>query len=406
MSDIAEKPPTFQETMSNWRSGLGELDTPSSDEPTPEPIAEPAAPAVPAKPPAPVKPTDKPAPEPAPAETGKDDESKWPRSAKDWDAFKTKRKEKEEILTKERAEIAKERDTIKGELESTRKEIEKLKGQGPSPELDTLKKERDDYAQRLRMLKVEKDPKFEAHFNGRTNAQLDMAKRIVGTESAERITQILKLPDSTQRDQQLEEAMVGLSTIQQNRLGSVVNSLAQIEQERESEISRWRENGEALEKQEKVELEKRQTEYKQSWEKGFTSMVTQASDPKDGLYIFQKREGNDPETTAWNTSVDERIDRAKALVFNQDNKPETLAKAALYASGFPEILKWGKLMGEENTKLKEQIKALSAANPGLTQGENKPSGDPDNKRIEHKPGTNPFEASKAWMTGIMGDLKR
>lgn len=359
--------------------------------PPPEPKApEPAAP---------------PAPEPpklavtAPAEPAKpaaeDDESKWPRSAKDWDAFKAKRKERETALSKERDDIKAERDRLN-------EEITTLKGQGPSPELETLKKERDEYEQQLRLHAVENHPKFKAYFDGKTNAQIELAKRIVGTDNADAISKALALPEGDYRDAKIQEVFDTLSPLQQSRLGSVTNALSEIQAERQTEVARSRENFEKMQTEQKTAQERTAAESNKAAQDAVNDALAKAQDPKTGLFLFQKQEGNE----AWNKEVDSRIAGFKHLATGPATREQRI-QACRDAAAFPAVLRYAQERDAEIAKLTAQVKSLSAVQPSPGgKGNATPENNGTPVPIKINSGSRPMEASKAWIANIQGEWLR
>lgn len=328
-----------------------------------------------------------------PAKTEEPPEEKWPRSAKDWDAFKSKRKEKEEALVKER-------DAIKTEKDALSKEIETLKKQGPSPELDGLKKERDALSERLRLVDVERHPKFQAYFENKTTAQLELAKRIVGTESAEAMVKALQMPDGSAKELQLEQLTSGLSMLKQSQLGSIITALDQIQSEKQQAINDAKTNYEEMTKSEKTKAIKQQQDQTAFVEKTFNDMLSKAQDTKEGSFLFQKREND----SAWNAEVDQRIAVAKQL-FTGQSKPEQLAQASFYAAALPAMLQTYMKEKEASTKeiesLKAQVAKLTSANPNLANGERSNNGDMAHSRTPIKPGTSPGDVTRSWVKSFI-----
>lgn len=382
-------------SLSGWMDAIGQMDTPPVETPPVTPPAE--KPAVPPVETPPTSPVEKP-PEPPPVEKPvtppvESDEDKWPRSAKDWEARKSKQNER-------LAAVQKERDAIKVERDSVKAEIEKLKQQGPSPELDSLKKERDELSERLRLVDVREHPKFKAYFDNKFNSQYELAKRIVGQESATAIVEALQMPEGISKEQRIEELTAGLSNMKQAQLGGVLTSLAQITQERDSEIANSKSNYEKFYQENEANAKKAAADRIQLVEKTFSEQVKRAQDPKEGMFLFQKRDGDD----AWNKSVDDRVTVAKSL-FAGTNKPEVLANASMYAASFPAVLQWAKEQHETVKKLEAQVKSLSAASPTVQGGDKKPA-DGAPKRVEIKKAMNPMEAASAWVNTIQPEWQR
>jgi hypothetical protein len=323
------------------------------------------------------------APKEQPKPATEDEEKKWPRNAKDWEAYKKADKERLESVQRERDEIKAERDRVKSE-------IEQLKKSGPSPELESLKKEKAELDEQLRLVAVQNHPKFKAYFDNKVGAQLELAKRIVGTEREKQIVDLLSAPDGPLRDKQLEELSETLNSLQQGRLAGVINNITQIQAERESEIAKARENYDQLQKQQQESTLKQQ----QDFQRLFDSTIKLATDPKDGNPAFQKREGDD----AWNTDVDQRLETAKTLLFGNP-KPEVITKAALAAVAYPAVLKQLQSTIQENESLKGQLKELQTAAPKLQTGKSSETTTTGTRQTPvSKPGhTDPMSAVGNWM---------
>src|SRR6185436_674496 len=179
-----------------------------------------------------------------------------------WDAYKAKHREKEITLTKER-------DTTKNELAKIKEEIELLKKSGPSPELDALRKERDELSDRLRVVAVEQHPKFKQYFENKTNEQLELAKEIVGNGKSDEIVSLLKQPDSQWRRQRIEELTVEMSPLQQSQLAGVMLNLSTINRERQGALAGAKETYEKMVKDQQDNAAKQATEQKSKLERAF-----------------------------------------------------------------------------------------------------------------------------------------
>lgn len=107
--------------------------------------------------------------------------------------------------------------------------------------LADLEKEREDLSERLRVADVERHPKFQQYFEGKTKALTDAAKGIVGAEHAGKLERILKVADDESRTQMLDELMGELTPARAARLGAVVSDLELLQQEKVAEIGKAKE---------------------------------------------------------------------------------------------------------------------------------------------------------------------
>ena len=368
------------EALSSWMGDLGTLEPTPDDAPTGKPSPENPAPAAPAAAPAaPAKPADKPTPDDAPpADVGED---RWPRNADHWKKFLAVRDEN----YRKRDERIK---ALEAEVKAREERLSAFKDAVDPKEHETVRSERDKLSETLRLAAVEKHPRFVQYYDGKVNAQVELAKRLVGGEKAEAVATLLKAPDTEWRSQQLEALMGDLSPMQQSRLGSVLNSLEEIRAEREGEVARAREDYEKATTKAQAEAKARSESARSEAENLFGSVVkaAQAENP-----IFQPRDGDE----AWNKAVAERVTEAKRLMFEQ-HKPDVLAKAALNAVAYPALLESYQSLLSEIDKLKAQVTQLSSASPGIARREGeRANGHP--AAAPAKPGSRPMEAARSWM---------
>ncbi len=315
-------------------------------------------------------------------------DDKWPRTADAWKARKAAQ-----------VKIVKERDEKINELS---KQIESLNqqitGSTTSKELEAIKKERDELSERIALLNVAEHPKFKAHFDGRRNTQLEIAKKILG-DQAGRFESLVNLPEGEYKDSQLEELVSGLGTIAQGRIANVINSLAQIDAERSNEIANWKQNRQRIEAEETTQRETATNKRKEELavlNKEFEGAIAKAQDKENGFPAFVKRENDE----AWNTKVDKRIEYAKALFSGQIDKP-TAFQAIINAAAFDGVIGQNLDLIKENARLNEVIKGMKAASPTITGGQPEAGGDGETASDEEvKEGMTPQQASAAYFKGI------
>ena len=316
----------------------------------------------------PVPPAEKPTTPPttpAPATSAAPVEVKIPRTAKDWDAYKIAERRR---LEEKETEIA----NVRKELEEARKAPPVAAIADDDPRILIHKKTADELSERLRLVDITQHPKFKEYYDSKVNAQVDLAKRIVGAENAEAVSALLKLPDNGYRQEKIDELVGTLSPIQQSRIGSVLNSLEEIEFERSNQIEQAKKDYVAYQEKTKTDSENKQKEAKTKAETMFSSVVSTLQNPKDkdGLFIFQKQEGDEE----WNKGVQERLDYAKNLLFG-NQQPEALMKAALHASALPGVVKAYQNLVEKVKGLEEQVKGMTAAQPSLESRATKEGGE-------------------------------
>lgn len=240
-------------------------------------------------------------------------------------------------------------------------EAERAKPRPDPKEIEAIKAERDAYSQRLQQLDVERHPKFQAYFEQKTTATLGLAKSIVGEANAKRLQDVLEMPDGQFRDSALEEISAELKPIQQNRLGAVVVEYDKIRQERSQHIAESRTNWQKLQEDQQRQAQQTQAQYL----KAFEEATSRATDPKEGLPVFQKRSGNTEADLQWNRQVDESLALAKNIYQGKMDAPE-IAKAALWSASAPLFLAQ---LNERNTVisgLQKRISELEAAKPRLS----------------------------------------
>lgn len=289
-------------------------------------------------------------PEPEP-DTGKaapdpDDtpEGLTPKAKADWKGLRESRKKAEERASQAETEANKLKARI-AELESTHNPAE----------VETLRKQLEDYEQRLTVVAVEHHPKFQKYFNERTATLLDTAKKVGG----EKIASLLQLPEGEYRSNLLREEFAQLDPVSQSRLGAIVNSMEELTAQRQSEIARSSEVRKALEAEEQARA-KQQTEHAN---RILEETLNRWSDPKDGVAVLQSREGD----KAWNDGR-ESIRAQAREIFNGKLPLDAMAKAATWAAIGPELAKNLKGATATIAQLQEQIAQLKAAKPTLDGG--------------------------------------
>jgi hypothetical protein len=339
------------------------------------------------------------------------DDEKWPRSSNDWETFKTRRAE-------ERAKAKKEiesRDTQIAELQTQLKTVQETSGQTgkdnpeAKAEIERLTAQVNELSEAIRITDVTHHPKWKAYFGEKEKEQTDLANDILGAEKGKKFSEIVGIPDhipalAEYKKAQMEEFLGDLTNYEQAAIANVTAELMRINRQKQVEIKKNEEHVAKLRSNRDEGLKQTSA----AREKLFNGTVSQLSDPKTGLPLFQKKEGNDE----WNKQIDGMISTAKRLFFGaQDLKAEEVARAAMNAAAMPRLLQaWEADLAakdKEISTLQEQVKKLTAAQPGGARGSGEGGGTEGisggtRQRVE--PGMTPEQATanlvKQWANGM------
>lgn len=376
--------------VNDWMSGLAAGAAAAPAEPTPD--VEPKATPKPATAPAPAEPP-KPTPaEPAPTEPATD---KWPRSADEWKKFIAVRDgnyAKRDARIKELEAAVADKDTKLKGLPTDPATFETLK-----TERERYEKEAKDLSERLRLAAITTHPKFVAHYEKLMNDQVDIAKRAVGAEKADAIAEALRLPDGAWKNARIEELTAGLSNVVASRIGTVMNAMESIEAEKRGEVARAKGDYEAAQAKAAADQTAAREHTVAQAHAQFDAIVKQASDPKDGIALFQLKDGDE----AWNKAVAARIEGARATLFGANGKgldPEALIRKALVAEAFAPLLESYQAALTEASALKAQVEKLTKATPTVEarQGGNGTA----STAQPSKTGSRPMDVAADWMRGL------
>jgi len=370
MNEISQSP---KDATASFMSAMHtELPKPAPAEGSP-PVAE-------------VKKTDAPTPDPkiAATTTTVPVEEKIPRTSQEWKKFTAKRD----------ADIA-ERDARIATAEKKASELEaKSKTATPSPELDALKadlekirKERDEYDERLKMVAVTQHPTFKREFETRLNSQIELAKKIVPDEQKEAVERILSMPEGNFRDARIEELMGELSQVQAARIGSILNSVTEINTARQDIIAHSKEEYDKMTAAQQAQSDSRTAQMEAALKNSL------AKAPEHPLY-------KKSEDTEWNKDVDARIKQVETIARSSLSVADS-TKIVLDHLALPVIQKQLDASKAEVEKLKAQIADFTAANPGIISrsketGLDEGGGTP----IKINPGSSPMEAARSWMKSL------
>lgn len=181
-------------------------------------------------------------------------EIKSPKAREDWKTVKSARDQARREADEYKAKLEKYEQQLAQRAEVVPEEVSK--------KLEALEKERDELSDRLRLVDVERHPKFQAYFEGKSQRLMELAKNIVGAEHAEKVERITKIADAEQRGQMLDDLISDLRPSQQTRLGAVVANIEALQQERAAEIGNsktlWEQLQQETKAQQQASLRERQ----------------------------------------------------------------------------------------------------------------------------------------------------
>lgn len=305
-----------------------------------EPATPPANPPAPATPPpaAPAAPAKEPAKPDAKAdedwkEAEPPESVKSPKGQESWRSrekgFAARLEKERAAFAKEKSELAAAADKFKADLEAAKKaspgvKVEDLpEFKGLKSQHEALTKQLEDYSERLALVDVEKHPKFQAYFTQRTEAAMNLAKSAGG----DRAVELLKLPDSAWRTEQLEALAAEIGTIKGGLLTNAMARLDEITAERNAEIARAQTNYKTMKEQEALTT----AQQRESLSKTFEAIRAEVTGDK-GLPVFAQKD--DPE---WNKGVQESLTLAQHI-YGGELKPEERARAAFWSAAAPRLL--------------------------------------------------------------------
>lgn len=251
-------------------------------------------------------------------------------------------------------------DRIKAERDAARAEAAELKGKvgAASPEitktLAELQKERDEYKAQLQSVAIERDPAFDKEFATATQTVLTLARNVAGDQAA-KVEAILKMLPGGARDAAIGEVMEALPSYKQVMLGTALADMEKINLTRQSRIEESRQNwgrlqAEAVARQQATEVQHKAT---------LEGVIAQWTDPTKG-FPFLQRKSDDP---AHNARVDGTIALARDI-FAGDLDMEKMAKASMWAASAEHLLNTIANHEKENAALQARIEELTGVSPG------------------------------------------
>lgn len=253
---------------------------------------------------------------------------------------------------------------LKSEKEKLAAEVAELKAKvaAQTPEtqaqLEALQKERDELSTRLEQADIERHPRFQQHYDGSLKRIADTAKQVVAGDNGEKIADMLKTGAFRTNDAAFRELISTLDSVEQAQIGALMLQSRTLHIERADEINRAGERKKQLQAQEEAAKTSESKRVMAQFETNIREIAN--ADP-----LFSRRDGDD----AWNSAVEKRITTARDLM-TSDLDAKSVANVAIWATVGPEYKDMLETQMAINSKMKQQIEALSAASPRVSGNQN------------------------------------
>lgn len=356
MPDIAELPANAQVRVTpEFESSFAAAFAADEATRTP-PQAAPTPPPAPAQPESPSGLPTNPKPETAvaPTEEAVPEHIKSSKAAEDWKAQRRRIKELEPLAAKAR------------EYET---ELTKLKTAPPAtdefkPKYEEAAKKLDEYQKLVRAADLANDPEFKTYFESKTKTLVGMAKSTVTTEQQAVVDKWLTRPESDARTAALEEVVTEIGMLRGQKLAAIINDVDRLHLERETELTKARENWDQLMDKRGKLTAAQQERTKAEADDAFSRALKSTKDKEKGLMLFQEREGDE----GWNKAVKEREELARNI-FKGDLSVDDRAKAAIWAADGAGERELAALLAKENAALKAELTAMKSGTPSPELGE-------------------------------------
>jgi hypothetical protein len=301
-----------------------------------------------------------------PPELKKDDK---PNPLEDVANMSPKTREKWEHIKSSREEWKTKATAAETQLETLRRENEALKATtqkiGDPAEIENIRKENKELGDRLRLLDIERHPKFQSYWDGQINTALESARSVVGKDHASKLDAILAMPDGTTKDEQLEALAENLSGVKQGQLGAALATLTRVKAERAAEVQKTHAQWDKIQADERGKVEQQSAQAKAAREANVVEALKLAAK----LPAFTKIEGD----TAHNDSITQAEAFVRHFINGKLPHGVMLAMPAVFQDYLFKAEKTIPGLKAEIERLKGIIGANSNANPNARGGGGKPN---------------------------------
>lgn len=280
------------------------------------------------------------------------DESDMPPEIKSDEGRKNWRtwKEQHSKLEAEHASLKKEREeaekALKAEIERLTREV----GQRPDPkDFEAIKKEREEAQFKLKLKDVTEDPSWQKEIERPLADWLEKARTNAPRESRTQLERLLLQPPSDERNDAIEQLVVGLSPLKQTAIANAMIEIDKVNARKTALLSDHKRLVTEFETYTKREQEERKAAEYQAIENAAKSIISKLSDPQTGFGVLKGNKENAETAIRYATAELTPSDRA------------TLAAWAVQGQKSQELLT---AAADEIGKLKAQVAKLTSVTPG------------------------------------------
>ena len=264
--------------------------------------------------------------------------------------------EEESRSAKDFKQIKEERDQAKQQIAEMEAKLSNLKDNNVDEVLETLKAERDVLSERLKATAIEKHPDFIRQFDDKIAQVVGNAKKTVGEHNEERVERLLRMEDSSLRDDGIEALFDELSPAKKHKMGAMLAQVDTIRSERAAMLTNQEESFKQLNAQHEADVAAQTVESSRVFDEALAEATKHVE-------VFQKKDGED----GWNQGIEDMVSSAKNIFSGNNGDLNEVARATLWAAAAP---RYRQMLAEsyaENQKLKAQLSGAGSSNPTLSK---------------------------------------
>lgn len=226
----------------------------------------------------------------------------------------------------------------------------------PKTDYESVVKERDELRTQLQQVSLEQDPAFQREHKLKVDSAMALARSAVGTELSKEVEQLLASPDSSAKDQAMDNILESLRPIQRAKLSAAMAKLEEANAERNALLAQAPAIAATREAQARDHQVKQTAYKKQAFSTAWSEAVEQCPDflgAKDG-----------------NVEHGERVEQVRAMagyIFDQASVAE-VARASVQAAMYPALIKDNLTLTRQVQALTTELEKLRGGKPNLAEG--------------------------------------